>query len=69
MPKHSHGTINLDHFTSSSKVIRENFIKLFDKISNPLLLIRKLNLSVNKLTNENKIKPYKKSNAYCRSCS
>ena len=57
MPKHSHGTINLDHFTSSSKVIIENFIKLFDKISNPLLLIRKLNLSVNKLTNENKIKP------------
>ncbi len=56
IPKHSHGTINLDHFTSSSKVIRENFIKLFDKISNPLLLIRKLNLSVNKLTNENKTK-------------
>ena len=57
MPKHSHGTINLDHFTSSSKILRDSFIKLFDKISNPLLLIRKLNLSVNKLTNETKIKP------------
>ena len=52
VPKHSHGTINLDHLTSSSKVIMENFEKLFIRISNPILLVRKLNLSVNKLVNE-----------------
>lgn len=56
IPKHSHGTINLDHKTSSSIALIDNFIKLFDKISNPLLLIRKINLSVNKLTDENYIK-------------
>ena len=49
IPKHSHGTINLNHKTSSSSVIVKNFVKLFEQISNPLLLIRKINLSVNKL--------------------
>ncbi len=49
IPKHSHGTINLNHKTSSSSVIIKNFVKLFEQISNPLLLIRKINLSVNKL--------------------
>ena len=33
----------------------EGFVNLFDKISNPILLIRKLNLSVNKLISEDKI--------------
>lgn len=49
IPKNSHGTINLNHKTSSSSVIIKNFVKLFEQISNPLLLIRKINLSVNKL--------------------
>lgn len=52
IPKHSHGTINLDHKSSSSKVLIENFVKLFDRISNPILLVRKLNLSVCKLTSD-----------------
>lgn len=59
VPKHSHGIINLDHPTSSFKVIMENFEKLFIRISNPILLVRKLNLSVNKLVNEEQI-PNKK---------
>ena len=55
IPKHSHGTINLNQLTSSSTTIMEGFVNLFDKISNPILLIRKLNLSVNKLISEDKI--------------
>ena len=55
IPKHSHGTINLSHLTSSSSIIMEGFVNLFDKISNPILLIRKLNLSVNKLISEDNI--------------
>lgn len=55
IPKHSHGTVNLDHLTSSSTIIMEGFVNLFDKISNPILLVRKLNLSVNKLINEDEI--------------
>ena len=45
MPKPSHGTIRIDHKTSSIKIISEYVIKLFDKIINPLLLIRKLNIT------------------------
>ncbi len=46
MPKPSHGTIRLDHKTSSTKTITDYIVKLYDKIVNPLLLIRKLNIAV-----------------------
>ncbi len=55
IPKHSHGTINLNHLTSSSTIIMEGFVNLFDKISNPILLVRKINLSVNKLISEENV--------------
>ena len=41
IPKHAHGTINLDHKTSSSKIIMENMLILFDRIINKKLLIRR----------------------------
>ena len=56
MPKPSHGTIRLDHKTSSSKILTDNVIKLYDKIINPLLLIRKLNIAYCNLENKEKIK-------------
>ena len=59
IPKHSHGTINLNQLTSSSNIITEGFINLFDRISNPILLVRKLNLSVNKLISEDNKKNQK----------
>ena len=33
VPKHAHGTINLDHKTSSNKLIGESVMKLYDRIS------------------------------------
>ena len=60
IPKHSHGTFNLEHYTSSSSIIMESFVNLFDKISNPILLIRKLNLTVSKLICEDKVQTNKK---------
>ena len=47
IPKHSHGTINLDHNTSSSKIIIDNMVKLYDKIVNKELLIKRINMSAN----------------------
>lgn len=44
IPKHSHGTINLDHKTSSSKVIIENMLVLFDRIVSKDLLIKRINM-------------------------
>ena len=60
IPKHSHGTVNLEHYTSSASIIMESFVNLFDKISNPILLIRKLNLTVSKLICEDKVQTNKK---------
>ena len=44
VPKHSHGTINLDYKTSSTKLIMEAMLKLYDRITEGNLLIRRLNI-------------------------
>lgn len=44
IPKHAHGTINIDHLTSSTKVIMEHVIKLYKNIVNDKLLVRRINV-------------------------
>ncbi len=52
IPKHAHGTITLDHKTSSSKIIMNALVKLYDKIINPKLLIKRINLTAIDVTDE-----------------
>ena len=52
VPKHAHGTARLDSPTSSSRLILEQVSKLFDRIVNPDLLIRYLNISVGHVVDE-----------------
>ena len=52
VPKHAHGTENFKIHTSSSKEITEATLKLYDRIVDPGLLIRRLNISVNNLVSE-----------------
>ena len=52
VPKHAHGTANLQLQTSSSKIITEAVAELYDRIVNPDLLIRRLNLTVNHVVDE-----------------
>ncbi len=52
VPKHAHGTSNLDKATSSSRLIMESAAELFDHIVNPDLLIRRLDLTVNRVISE-----------------
>ena len=52
IPEHAHGTINLEYKTSSTKVITENVIKLFDRIINKNLLVRKINIVANDVINK-----------------
>lgn len=52
IPKHSHGTINIDHKTSSSKVIMDEMIKLYDRIVNKDLLIRRITVVANDVVDE-----------------
>lgn len=53
VPKHSHGTKNIDHYTSSTKVIIKAVSELYDEIINKKLLVRRINITANKLKNEN----------------
>lgn len=52
VPVHAHGTINIEEPTSSGSVISEKVAELYDRIVNPVLLVRRLNLSVNHLIHE-----------------
>ena len=52
VPKHAHGTANLSRQTSSTKLITEAVVDLFDRIVNKDLLVRRLNLTVNHVVNE-----------------
>ena len=51
VPKHSHGTINLDHKTSSTKLIMEAMLSLYDRITEGNLLIRRINICACDLEN------------------
>ena len=52
VPKHAHGTANFRHHTSSTEEITRGIIELYDRIINPVLLIRRINISVNNLVPE-----------------
>ena len=56
VPKHAHGTINIDHQTASSKVLTEHIMKLYEQIVNKQLLVRRINITVNNVVNENMVK-------------
>ncbi|MBQ5462374.1 MAG: DNA methylase, partial [Bacteroidaceae bacterium] len=56
VPKHAHGTANLDRQTSSSRLITEAVTELYDRIVNPKLLIRRINLTTNFVVDETEAK-------------
>ena len=52
VPKHAHGTINIDFRTSSSKVLTRKCLALFDRIINRDLLVRRVNIAACNLVDE-----------------
>jgi len=52
VPKESHGSLNLECQTSSSDIITEAFVELFDKIVKPHLYIRRMYLVANHVVPE-----------------
>lgn len=52
VPKHAHGTTNLSRKTSSTKLITEAVIELYDRIVNPKLLVRRVTLTANRVVDE-----------------
>ena len=55
VPKHAHGTFSIGMPTSSSRLIMEGAAELFDRIVNPDLLIRRLNLTTNHVMTEDSL--------------
>lgn len=56
IPKHAHGTINLDHKTSSTKIIIEAVMELYERIINKSLLVRRINVVANNVVDVNSVK-------------
>lgn len=52
VPKHAHGTFNIDCYTSSSKLITDGVLNLYDNIVDSNLLIRRFNITVNHVIKE-----------------
>ncbi|MGN0335531.1 MAG: DNA methylase [Lachnospiraceae bacterium] len=52
VPKHAHGTINLEQQTSSTKRITVAVMELYDRIVDPALLVRRINLTANRVVEE-----------------
>ena len=52
VPKHAHGTTNLKKKTSSTMLITDAVMELYDQIVDKNLLIRRINITANKLVDE-----------------
>ncbi len=52
VPEHARGTVNLPRLTSSSKMITEAVMGLYERIMNKKLLVRRINLSAANLVSE-----------------
>lgn len=56
VPKHAHGTANLEKYTSSTKMIMDAMMELYDQIVDEKLLVRRINMTVNHVKRESDIR-------------
>lgn len=55
-PKHAHGTANIGRYTSSAMLIMKAVMKLYDRIIDKNLLVRRINISANHIVDESTVK-------------
>ena len=55
IPKHSHGTANIGKHTSSTMLIMKAMMDLYDRIINPKLCVRRVNISANHVVAEDSV--------------
>lgn len=55
IPKHAHGTANIGRQTSSTMLITKAVMELFDRIVDPALLVRRINMAANHVVTEDSI--------------
>ena len=56
IPKHAHGTVNIDHKTSSTQILIKAVMRLYKEIVNDKLLIRRINICANNVVSEDSVK-------------
>lgn len=54
-PKHAHGTRNIDRYTSSTRLITDAAIELFDRIADKRLTIRRVTIVANHVVDEDTV--------------
>lgn len=67
IPKNAHGTINVDHKTSSTKIITDAVMELYERIIDKRLLVRRVNITAEDVVNEddyNNIKDFEQLNLF-----
>lgn len=52
VPKHAHGTANIGRYTSSTKLILDAVTELYERIVNPNLLVRRINITAGRVISE-----------------
>ena len=62
VPKHAHGTTNLDEPSSSTKQIMDAVMALYDRIVDKNLLVRRITVTANHLTDETAVRASKQEN-------
>ncbi|MGM9764702.1 MAG: DNA methylase [Candidatus Cryptobacteroides sp.] len=55
VPKHAHGSENLGRYTSSTRLMEDCVCRLFDRIADPSMLIRRINVCANHVIYEKEI--------------
>ena len=55
VPRHAHGTGNIDHYTSSTQAIMEAVLSVYDRVVDKNLLIRRVNIAACNLIPETEI--------------
>lgn len=60
VPKSAHGSANLNRQTSSTRMITDAVLSLYDRIVNPLLLVRRMNITTNHVVYESAVSHHQK---------
>ena len=55
VPRHAHGTGNIDHYTSSARVLTDTAVEIYNRLVHKDLLLRRVNIAVCNLIPEDEI--------------
>lgn len=55
VPKHAHGSVNLSRYTSSTRLITDAVMELYDRIVDKNLLVRRITIAANRVIDEKAI--------------